>query len=332
MQQEKIKVTYFFRKPRPQYHSIERVFGLIIDNLSEEITPTVYKLSGGEKGFFSRIKALWEVRRNRGFINHITGDISYIALVLPKKRLIITFHDLESLERKDGIRSKVLKWFWVVVPARRAKLITVISNHTRDKLVEWTGVSESKIKVIPNPLPDGFVYTPKTINHEKPLILAVGTKPNKNLEGTIRALEGVSCKLLIVGLLTGRQLGLLKEKGVEYENLTGASDEQIIDAYKRCDILCFPSFFEGFGMPIIEAQAVGRAVITSSYGAMREVAGDGALLVDPNYHEEIGACLKMLICDDELRMQLVEKGLLNSKMHNPVIVAGRYAEIYNALH
>ena len=69
MQQEKIKVTYFFRKPRPQYHSIERVFGLIIDNLSEEITPTVYKLSGGEKGFFSRIKALWEVRRNRGFIN-----------------------------------------------------------------------------------------------------------------------------------------------------------------------------------------------------------------------------------------------------------------------
>lgn len=332
MQQEKIKVTYFFRKPRPQYHSIERVFGLIIDNLSEDITPTVYKLSGGEKGFFSRIKALWEVRRNRGFINHITGDISYIALVLPKKRLIITFHDLESLERKDGIRSKVLKWFWVVVPARRAKLITVISNHTRDKLVEWTGVSESKIKVIPNPLPDGFVYTPKTINHEKPLILAVGTKPNKNLEGTIRALEGVSCKLLIVGLLTGRQLGLLKEKGVEYENLTGASDEQIIDAYKRCDILCFPSFFEGFGMPIIEAQAVGRAVITSSYGAMREVAGDGALLVDPNYHEEIGACLKMLICDDELRMQLVEKGLLNSKMHNPVIVAGRYAEIYNALH
>ena len=332
MQQKKIKVTYFFRKPRPQYHSIERVFGLIIDNLSEEITPTVYKLSGGEKGFFSRIKALWEVRRNRGFINHITGDISYIALVLPKKRLIITFHDLESLERKDGIRSKVLKWFWVVVPARRAKLITVISNHTRDKLVEWTGVSESKIKVIPNPLPDGFVYTPKTINHEKPLILAVGTKPNKNLEGTIRALEGVSCKLLIVGLLTGRQLGLLKEKGVEYENLTGASDEQIIDAYKRCDILCFPSFFEGFGMPIIEAQAVGRAVITSSYGAMREVAGDGALLVDPNYHEEIGACLKMLICDDELRMQLVEKGLLNSKMHNPVIVAGRYAEIYNALH
>lgn len=332
MQQEKIKVTYFFRKPRPQYHSIERVFGLIIDNLSEDITPTVYKLSGGEKGFFSRIKALWEVRRNRGFINHITGDISYIALVLPKKRLIITFHDLESLERKDGIRSKVLKWFWVVVPARRAKLITVISNHTRDKLVEWTGVSESKIKVIPNPLPDGFVYTPKTINHEKPLILAVGTKPNKNLEGTIRALEGVSCKLLIVGLLTGRQLGLLKEKGVEYENLTGASDEQIIDAYKRCDILCFPSFFEGFGMPIIEAQAVGRAVITSSYGAMREVAGDGALFVDPNYHEEIGACLKMLICDDELRMQLVEKGLLNSKMHNPVIVAGRYAEIYNALH
>jgi glycosyltransferase involved in cell wall biosynthesis len=332
MQQEKIKVTYFFRKPRPQYHSIERVFGLIIDNLSEDITPTVYKLSGGEKGFFSRIKALLEVRKNRGKINHITGDISYVALVLPKKRLIITFHDLESLERRDGIRSRVLKWFWVVMPARRAKLITVVSNHTRDKLIEWTGVSESKIKVISNPLPKGFVYTPKVISNEKPLILAVGTKPNKNLEGTIRAIEGIRCRLLIVGRLTDKQVGLLNEKGVEYENLTGASDEQIIDAYKQCDILCFPSFFEGFGMPIIEAQAVGRPVITSRYGAMREVAGDGALLVDPNNYEEIGFCIKRLISDDELRMRLVENGLLNSNMHNPVIVTGQYSEIYNTLH
>src|SRR5690554_942597 len=152
MQPNKIEVTYFFRKPRPQYHSIERVFGLIIENLPENIVPKIHKLSGGEKGYFSRFQALLEARKNKGKINHITGDISYVALALPRKGLVITFHDLESLERNNRLISQMLKWFWVKIPARRASVITVISEHTKKQVIEWAKVPESKIKVIPNPL------------------------------------------------------------------------------------------------------------------------------------------------------------------------------------
>src|SRR5690554_5838723 len=140
MKQGHIEVTYFFRKPRPHYHSIERVFGQIIENLPETIVPRTYTLRGGAKGLFSRVRALGEVWSNRGTINHITGDISYVALALPRKGLVITFHDLESLKRRNLLLTQILKWFWVKIPARRAQVITVISEHTKKQVLEWTKV------------------------------------------------------------------------------------------------------------------------------------------------------------------------------------------------
>lgn len=324
-----MQVTYFFRKPQPQYHSIERVFNLVIKNLPDNIQPTVYKLKNGEKGIWSRMKALWEVRKNKGKINHITGDISYVAPALPKKVLVVTFHDLESLQRSSGLATKLLKLFWVIIPARRASLITVISNHTKEQVMKWAGVSEEKITVIPNPLPEGFEFDDKMEIAPKPVIMTVGTKPNKNLEGIINALEGLDCKLLMIGKLKEEQKALLNEKQLEYENLTGVTDQQIIEAYKRCDLLCFPSFFEGFGMPIIEAQATGRPVITSHYGAMKEVAGDGALLVDPEKSEDIRMAVDQILKDGDLRKRLIDAGRQNAEKFKPVTVALKNAQVYD---
>jgi glycosyltransferase involved in cell wall biosynthesis len=326
-----MQVTYFFRKSQPQYHSIERVFDLVIKNLPDTIQPRVYKLRNGEKGIWSRIKALWEVRRNKGAINHITGDISYVAPALPKKGLVVTFHDLESLHRNSGVVSKLLKWFWVTIPARRASVITVISNHTKEQVMKWAGVPEEKIVVIPNPLPEGFGFLPKPEFSSPPVIMTVGTKSNKNLEGIIRAVDGMGCKLLMIGKLSEAQKELLKEKQLEYENLAGVTDQQIIEAYQRCDLLCFPSLFEGFGMPIIEAQATGIPVVTSNYGAMKEVAGDGALLVDPSDVQEIRHAVERIIGDDALRKRLIEAGRENARKYQPATVALKNVEVYEKL-
>jgi len=326
-----MQVTYFFRKPQPAYHSIERVFDLVIKNLPDTIQPRVYKLKNGEKGMLSRLIALWEVWKNRGPINHITGDISYVAPALPKKGLVVTFHDLESLQRPSGIVSWLLKLFWVIIPARRASVITVISNHTKKQVMKWAGVSEKKIRVIPNPLAEGFTFDEKSEISTRPVIMTVGAKPNKNLEGIIKALEGLNCQLLMIGKLKESQRELLEEKNQKYENLVGVTDQQIIEAYRRCDLLCFPSFYEGFGMPIIEAQATGRPVITSNYGAMKEVAGEGALLVDPSSVQGIRNAVERIIEDDLLRMKLIEKGRRNAEKYQPATVALRNAEVYEKL-
>ena len=106
---------------------------------------------------------------------------------------------------------------------------------------------------------------------------------------------------------------------------------KILDAYKRCDMLCFPSFYEGFGLPIIEAQAIGRPVITSNFGAMKEVAGDGALLVCPDNIDEIQQAIEQIIIDEELRKKLVEKGLNNVERYKAENVVERYVEVYRCL-
>ncbi len=324
----KIEATYFFRKPQPQYFSIEKVFELVIANLPDDIELVVYKLKNGTNGWWGRIKALFEAFRNRGTINHITGDVTFLALGLPRKGLVITYHDLESLAEYSGWRFKLIKYLWVKLPVQRAEVITVISEHTKQKIVEWTGVDKKKITVIPNPLPEEITYSPKPVMDSKPIILVVGTKKNKNVERIFEALKDIDCKILLIGKMTTVQQEIIKRLNLEVENLVHLPYNKIVDAYIRCDILCFPSLYEGFGMPIIEAQGTGRPVITSNFGAMKEVAGEGALLVDSYEIDKIKQAVEKLIKDTKLREELIKRGVINVERFFPKKIAFKYSEIY----
>ncbi len=328
---DKTEVTLFFRKPRPQYFSIEKVFEQVIANLPENVEPTVYKLKNGTTGWWGRVMALFDVYRNRGEINHITGDITFLGLILPKKGLIITYHDLESLAQYKGVAFYIIKYLWVIIPVKRAEVITVISEHTKQKIIEWTAVAENRVVVIPNPLPEEIVYSPKKLNAVKPVILVMGTKENKNVERIMRAVQQIDCILLIVGKMSEEQKKLADRLNLKIENLIQVPYSDIVKAYRKCDLLCFPSLYEGFGMPIIEAQATGRPVITSNYGAMREVAGEGALLVDPNSTEDIHDAVKLLISDNRIKERLVKNGLENVEEYRANKVGERYGEVYDNL-
>ncbi len=329
-------VTYFFRKPRPQYFSIEKVFEAIISNLPSNIQPEIYKLKNGTNGWYGRLKALVEVWKNKGEINHITGDITFVALALPRKGLIVTYHDLESLTAYKGWRFNILKLLWVSIPVKRAQIVTAISEHTKNRLIEWTGCNPNKIVVIPNPLPNDLEYYPKQFDDKAPCILVIGTKSNKNVEGIFEAVGSLISKkqcednirIILVGKITRKQQDLISRYNLRIENLVHVPYEQIIDAYKRCDILCFPSFYEGFGLPIIEAQAIGRPVITSNFGAMKEVAGDSALLVCPDSIEGISNSILELIDNNILRIHFIEKGLKNVERFNIVNIVKSYSKVY----
>jgi len=109
------------------------------------------------------------------------------------------------------------------------------------------------------------------------------------------------------------------------------ADEELVAAYRRCDLVVFASLYEGFGLPILEAQAMGRPVITSNFGAMREAAGDGALLVDPYSVEEIRDAILRIKREPGLREELVRKGRENAERFRAEVVAERYAGIYRRL-
>ena len=109
------------------------------------------------------------------------------------------------------------------------------------------------------------------------------------------------------------------------------TDGELVAAYQRCDMVVFASLYEGFGLPILEAQAMGRPVITSNFGAMREAAGDGALLVDPYSVEEIRAAIMRIKNEPGLREELVRKGRENAEKFRADAIALKYAEIYRAV-
>ena len=109
------------------------------------------------------------------------------------------------------------------------------------------------------------------------------------------------------------------------------TDEELVEAYRRCDMVVFASLYEGFGLPILEAQATGRPVITSNFGAMKEAAGDGALLVDPYSVEEIREAVLRVKNEPGLREELIAKGRENAERFRAEAVAARYGELYRGL-
>ncbi|MFB0924885.1 MAG: glycosyltransferase, partial [Vicingaceae bacterium] len=166
---------------------------------------------------------------------------------------------------------------------------------------------------------------------EKPTLLQIGPKENKNLIRLAEALNGVNCQLSIVGVLTLGQKEALSQNNIEYSNVVNISNEELKQQYEQTDLLAFVSTYEGFGMPIVEAQIVGRPVITSNLLSMPEVAGDAAHLIDPYNVEDIRKGVLEIISDETYRNMLVEKGRVNAERFSVDTITAQYAEMYKQI-
>ncbi len=159
----------------------------------------------------------------------------------------------------------------------------------------------------------------------------VGTKPNKNIPNMIRALQGIPCKAVIIGKLNEEIKKLLQETKVEYQNLVDITDSQVLQAYIDCDIVAFASTYEGFGMPIVEAQSVERVVVTSNCSSMPEIAGKGAILVDPNNVDSIRKGFQSVIADSTLREQVIKAGRVNRLRFDHDEIVSQYIRLYEKI-
>jgi len=217
------------------------------------------------------------------------------------------------------------------LPIRRVKYVTAISAFTKQELIKKCRVNPNKVFVINNCISDIYRQTPKHSENEKPVFLQIGTKPNKNLERIINAVQHIDCKLLIVGKLSEKQKIELDLHQIDYENFVNVSIQKMFEFYIQCDLLLFVSTYEGFGMPIIEANAVGRPVLSSNIEPMKSVAGNAALLVNPFNEIEIKEGIEKLLADEVLRNNLIKNGLENAKKYRAEEIAKQYTEVYNKL-
>jgi glycosyltransferase involved in cell wall biosynthesis len=325
-----IPVIHLMRKAQAGYHSFERLFGDVRRALPAEARVRVVRSWCHSNGFFKRLLNLVQVLPLRGAVIHITGDVHYLALGLAGRRVVLTIHDLAPLYPKEGMARRVFRCLWYTLPMRLAAVTTTISEAVRQEMVRELGVDADRIRVIPNCVSPAFAPSPRPwpAPPQRPVVLMVGTRPHKNLDRMLQALRGLDVEARIIGELLPGQRQELARHGVPFSELGRLPDAAMPVAYRDADLLAFASTYEGFGLPILEAQATGRPVLTSTIPACREAAGEGALCVDPRDITALRAALFRLINDPGLRAELVAKGFANVAKYRAGAVAEMYAEVY----
>lgn len=311
--------------------SIEYIFADLRKRLAGEFLFEKMVVPFVSSGFFRRMGILIYCFFRQEGICHITGDITFAAVAIGKRRLVVTVPDCRGVDQSSGIRRAFLRFFWLHVPVRRARIVTTISENAKERIVSLTGVASEKVVVIPVAINEQYVRAEKRFDETNPTILHIGTAPNKNLERLVPALAGLKCRLLVVGQLPEDILQLIDLHGIDMENFVGVSDAEMLELYHGCDILSLVSTYEGFGMPIVEANAVGRVVITSNVSSMTEVAGDAACLVNPLDVASIRSGFDRVIKDGGYRDGLIENGFRNCQRFDSESVAAGYAEVYRRM-
>lgn len=325
-------IAFFHRNHKCGY-SIYKVFKTIENELKSQ------NIEFEEYFMPSQYSMPWDIIKNSIFtfkhrntrgINHISGHIHDVILGLISCKTVLTIHDLVFIDNVKNPIKRFYKWlFWLYLPIKLADKVTCISNETKRKVLKH--IKTDKITVVYNPADPTFEYVPKTFNKEYPIILHIGTFWNKNLERTIQALEGINCHLRIIGEIDSHILQLLQEKNIKFSNAKNLSDEEIRQEYINCDIVNFPSIYEGFGMPVIEGQQTGRIVITSAIEPIKEIAGEAAIFVNPISIQSIHNAYITAIENDKLRNEIIQKGLENAQRFQVKNIAKQYLELYQSL-
>ncbi|MFQ6102380.1 MAG: glycosyltransferase family 4 protein [Anaerolineae bacterium] len=283
---------------------------------------------------------LWHRLRLPIPVETITGplDVFYSPdFVLPPTRratrTLLTVHDLSFLHYTDHFVPKLVRYLSQVVPRSIAcaDLVLADSEATRTDLINHLGTSPEKVEVLysgvgPHFCPQSEPGEVKRVRtrydlDERPYILSVGTvQPRKNYVCLIRAFNQLtnqppnqpSIQLLIAGGLGWLYQDILAEaeKYPDRVRVLGFVDEADLPAlYRHAALFAFPSLYEGFGLPVLEAMACGAPVVCSNASSLPEVADDAALLVDPLDTDGLAEAMARVLGDADLRQEMIARGL-----------------------
>jgi glycosyltransferase involved in cell wall biosynthesis len=267
----------------------------------------------------------------------------YFAPYLAATPMVVTVHDIsyelypEFFSRSPLLRDRLL----VRDSARRARAVVTVSETSRRDLIEHYGLPEERVVAIPNGVAPRFLDAQAAAIEpivDRPLrVLAIGTlQPRKNLLRLLAAVRRVAVErpvhLRVVGP-DGHGAALIREAladagDVQVDVAGYVAEEDLVREYTGADMLVYPSIYEGFGLPLVEAMACGLPVVTSTGGSLPEVAGDAALIVDPLDESAIADAIRRLADDPVLRRELSTRGRERARGFTWSAAAGRLVEVY----
>ena len=255
----------------------------------------------------------------------------------PKTAVIITVHDLVPLIHPyfSTIRHRVYFRYFVGRQISEADHLIAVSNSTKRDIIHFYDQPSDKITVVPEGVGEEFrpISSPK-----EDYVLSVATlEPRKNFKGLIEAFiqmkqrTKVSTRLLLAGREGWKHSNLFRIPN-EYKSdvlfLGYVSSQDLIKLYQRALAFIYPSFYEGFGLPVLEAMACGCPVVASNRASLPEVAGQSCLYVNPERTGEIADALSRILTDDSLANELSARGLERAKLFTWGKCARLTKEIY----
>jgi len=286
----------------------------------------------------------WTLRRIGA---HLVHGPAFVGPLLAPCPVVITIHDLSFIRFPTLFRPAKRLYLTVLTrfSARRARRLIAVSTHTAAETTRLLGVPSERIDVVyhgvdpvfhPLPADEVAVFRQRRGLPER-FVLCVGTlEPRKNQTRLVEAFARIhdgQVKLVLVG---GK--GWLYDELFTRVEALGLSKEIIFPGYVMNDelplwynaatILAYPSLYEGFGMPVLEAQACGTPVLTSNVSSLPEAAGDAASMVDPYDVEALAAELDRLLTDKLLRHELRKRGLAHASQFTWPLMAQETADVY----
>lgn len=261
----------------------------------------------------------------------IVHGTNYVVYPCRKSLRVMTIHDLTCIKYPNYIHSIVktyadrikqcLKW---------TDLVIAVSESTKRDVVEYLNVEPERIYVTPQAsrYSDNYLSFERaeqlqnkcSYDFSKPYLLFVSTiEPRKNIDSIIQAFN-----LLKQNSKIEHQLVLIGQRGWLYQSIFKSienspwkhhihylgylNDELVALFYAKADVFVYPSYYEGFGLPVLEAMTLGAPVVTSNTSSLPEVAGDAAILIDPHNFHQLADAIFQVISDSQFRQHMIQKG------------------------
>lgn len=292
-------------------------------------------------GFLNSKSISW-IRLAKHIPQFDTYDLSNQSLsFIAKKRhpSIVTVHDIIELTDPQDSHAKLLNKY-LLSGIVHAEKIVAVSEYTKKAVQDYFGIAESAITVIPNGVDEGYFPIPNfpssvayqqlkqeyKLEERTPILLSVGSEhPRKNMKTILHAVallkkqfpEVLLLKVGDPGILSGRKktLELIDELalGLQVKFLGNIPQERLNELYNISDALLFPSYYEGFGLPPLEAMAAGCVVVCSNATSLPEVVGGGAILHHPDDADAFAVSIVTVMENINKKQALIQKGTERAK-------------------
>jgi len=333
-----------------------------IENYVRNLLPELEKLRPGVELFEYKGRLVINRSFTRHFIlpfylNSQHLDVvhfpDHILPLLPiNAKKIITVHDLAFIRHPEYYNPSKRWYKQLLTPfsLKRADKIIAVSEYTKSELIQIYHISEDKITVVPNGI--SSLFRPKVLDRDSRertlkrfgfdfdrfILFAATLEPRKNLLTLLDSFEEIARHRGEIGLVICGKKGWLYEESLKriealarllkIKYLGYVSDENLVELYNLAEVFVYPSFYEGFGFPPLEAMACGVPVVTSNVSSLPEVVGDAVLKVEPQDKGQIAKAILSVLDNKDLAREIVRKGQERAKMFTWEKTAAKTFEVY----